>query len=108
MRRTQLTNNFILGDYNTSISREDFERGFRKTKEKVRFTFNGWDGKSYHGESRNATVYRTDIKGCENNRYIKVGKAIHMILEDDLVEDQATGEFNPTTMWVIDVRKAEC
>lgn len=45
MTRTQLTENFILGDYNTSISREDFERCFHKTKEKIRFTFGGWDGK---------------------------------------------------------------
>ena len=108
MTTAELRANFILGDFNTSISREDFERSFRKTKEKVRFTFNGWDGKSYNGESRNATVYRTDIKGCENNKYIKVGKHLHQILEDDMVEEKATGEFHPTTMWTIDVRKAEC
>lgn len=107
MTTAQLRANFILGDFNTSISREDFERSFRKTKERIRFTFNGWDGKSYHGESRYAFVYRTNIQGCEGNRYIKVGKHLHQILEDDKVEDQATGEYNPTTMWVIDVRKAE-
>ena len=39
-----------LGNYNTSITREAFEAHFTKTKESVRFTFNGWDGKSYDGE----------------------------------------------------------
>ena len=39
---------FNLRDYNTAITREDFEKHFTKTREKVRFTFNGWDGASYH------------------------------------------------------------
>ena len=54
-----LRNEFTLREYNTAITREDFEKHFTKTREKVRFTFNGWDGKSYDGESRNAGVYRT-------------------------------------------------
>ena len=33
-----------LRNYNTSITREDFETHFTKTKESIRFTFNGWDG----------------------------------------------------------------
>ena len=53
----ELRNRFFLEDYNTAISREDFEAFFTKTKEKVTFTFNGWDGKSYDGESRRASVY---------------------------------------------------
>jgi hypothetical protein len=40
----ELRNHFFLEDYNTAILREDFERHFTKTKEKVTFTFNGWDG----------------------------------------------------------------
>lgn len=36
-----------IGDWNTSISREEFEQLFHKTAEKVTFTFGGWDGKSH-------------------------------------------------------------
>ena len=71
----ELRNHFFLEDYNTAITREDFESFFTKTKEKVTFTFGGWDGKSYDGESRRATVYRTTVKGYEDVRLIKVGKA---------------------------------
>lgn len=69
----ELRTHFFLEDYNTAILREDFERFFTKTKEKVTFTFNGWDGKSYDGESRTASVYRTSIPGFESVRLIKVG-----------------------------------
>ena len=51
----ELRTHFFLEDYNTAITREDFETFFTRTKEKVIFTFNGWDGKSYDGESRRAT-----------------------------------------------------
>jgi hypothetical protein len=46
MNAYELRNHFTLGDFNTSISREAFEAAFTKTKESVRFTFNGWDGKA--------------------------------------------------------------
>ena len=72
----ELRNHFFLEDYNTAITREDFESFFTKTKEKVTFTFGGWDGKSYDGESRRATVYRTTVKGYEDVRLIKVGKGL--------------------------------
>ena len=91
----ELRNHFFLEDYNTAITREDFETFFTKTKEKVTFTFNGWDGKSYDGESRTATVYRTSIKGYENVRLIKVGKGLHYIDEDRMVIEKATGESHP-------------
>ena len=39
-----LRNEFTLHEYNTAISRTDFEKHFTKTREKVRFTFHGWDG----------------------------------------------------------------
>ena len=68
-----------LGNYNTSITREAFEAHFTKTKESIRFTFNGWDGKSYDGEARNARVYRTDIEGFEDVKLIKVGKRLCLI-----------------------------
>ena len=43
----QMRNSFSLKEHNTAITREDFEGSFTKTRESVRFTFNGWDGKSY-------------------------------------------------------------
>ena len=101
-----LRTHFFLEDYNTAILREDFERFFTKTKEKVTFTFNGWDGKSYDGESRRATVYRTTIKGFEGVRLVKVGKGLHYIDEDSAVIEKATGESHPEAEWLVDVKKA--
>ena len=101
-----LRTHFFLEDYNTAILREDFERFFTKTKEKVTFTFNGWDGKSYDGESRSASLYRTSIPGFENVRLIKVGKGLHYIDEDRMVVEKATGESHPEASWLVDVKKA--
>ena len=102
----ELRTHFFLEDYNTAITREDFEAHFTKTKEKVTFTFNGWDGKSYDGESRTASIYRTDIKGFEDVRLIKVGKGLHYIEEDREVLEKATGLMHKTASWLVDVRKA--
>ena len=102
----ELRTHFFLEDYNTAILREDFERFFTKTKEKVTFTFNGWDGKSYDGESRTASVYRTSIPGFESVRLIKVGKGLHSIDEDRMVVEKATGESHPEASWLVDVKKA--
>ena len=77
-----------------------------KTKEKVTFTFNGWDGKSYDGEIRTASVYRTSIPGFESVRLIKVGKGLHYIDEDRMVVEKATGESHPEASWLVDVKKA--
>jgi len=33
------------------------KQGFTKTREKMDVTFNGWDGKSYNGESQRLTVW---------------------------------------------------
>ena len=96
-----------LGNYNTSITREAFEAHFTKTKEKVRFTFAGWDGKSYDYESRSASVYRTDIPGYEDARFIKVGKHLHYIMEDEMRVEKATGEAHPEASWLVDVLRAE-
>lgn len=87
----ELRTHFFLEDYNTAITREDFDHFFTKTKEKVTFTFNGWDGKSYDGESRRATVYRTSINGFEDVRLVKVGKGLHYIDEDRMITEKATG-----------------
>ena len=102
----ELRTHFFLEDYNTAILREDFERFFIKTKEKVTFTFNGWDGKSYDGESRRASVYRTSIPGFESVRLVKVGKGLHYIDEDSMVVEKATGESHPEASWLVDVKKA--
>ena len=101
-----LRNYFFLEDYNTAITREDFEAHFTKTKEKVTFTFNGWDGKSYDGESRTASVYRTDIAGYEGVRLVKVGKGMHYIDEDRAILEKATGKTHPEAEWLVDVKRA--
>ena len=103
----ELRNHFFLEDYNTAITREDFDRFFTKTRESIRFTFNGWDGKSYDGESRKATVYRTDIEGYEEARFVKVGKHLHYIDEDSSILEKATGEYHKEASWLVDVLKAE-
>ena len=102
----QMRNAFSLREYNTAITRADFEAHFTKTCESVRFTFNGWDGKSYDGESRTASVYRTDIKGYESVRLIKVGKGLHYIEEDRDVLEKATGLTHKSASWLVDVRRA--
>ena len=101
----ELRNHFFLEDYNTALTREDFESFFTKTKEKVTFTCGGGDGKSYDGESRRATVYRTTVKGYEDVRLIKVGKGLHYIDEDRMVVEKATGERHPEASWLVDVKK---
>jgi len=100
-----LRNQLSLINYNTAITLEDFERHFTKTRETVRFTFNGWDGKSYDGESRNASVYRTNIAGFENERFIKVGKSLHYIDDERSILEKATGEYHPGAGWLVDIRR---
>ena len=102
----ELRTHFFLEDYNTAITREDFETFFTKTKEKVTFTFNGWDGKSYDGESRNAKVIRTNLPGYEEVRLIKVGKHLCYIDEDRMITEKATGEKHPEASWLVEVERA--
>ena len=102
-----LRNEFTLREYNTAITREDFEKHFTKTRAKVRFTFAGWDGKSYDGESRSAGVYRTDIEGYGDARFVKVGKSLHYIMEDEMRLEKATGENHPVASWLVDVLRAK-
>ena len=100
---SELRRHFELQEYNTAITKEDFQANFHATKEKVTVTFNGWDGKSYHGESRTGRVYRTELKGYEDARFIKVGKGLHCIDEGSAVLEKATGEYHPEAKWVVDV-----
>ena len=60
MKAWQIRENFELID-RIAISRRTFEELFTHTKERIEFTFNGWDGKSYNGESRVARVYRSNF-----------------------------------------------
>lgn len=98
---------FNLQKNHTAITRKDFETHFTKTAESIRFTFNGWDGKSYNGESRNARVYRTDIPGYETARFVKVGKGLHYIDEDSRILEKATGEYHKETEWLVDILRGE-
>jgi len=99
----ELLSNFTLLEYNTAITREAFEAAFYKTKEKITFTFDGWDGKSYNGETRTATVYRTNIPGFEDLRLIKVGAHLHYIMEDWDILEEATGKYHNCASWVVEV-----
>ena len=63
-----LRNHFTLGNYNTTITRAEFEAHFTKTRETVTFTFGGWDGKSYDGESRRAKVLALHHGGRDADR----------------------------------------
>lgn len=101
-----LRNHFTLIEHNTAITREDFETYFYKTAERITFTFNGWDGKSYNGESRTAYVYRTTVEGYENVRFIKVGKGLHYIDEESGIIEKATGIAHKEAEWLIDVKRA--
>lgn len=95
-------NNLNLLENRVAISKADFQKLFTKTKETITFTFNGWDGKSYDGETRKATVLKTNIEGLENIKFIKVGKGIHYITEE-MVLDKTTKTLNPEAAWFIDV-----
>ena len=74
--------------------------------ESIRFTFNGWDGKSYDGESRSARVYRTSLPGYEEVKLIKVGKHLCYIDEERSILEKATGESHPEAEWLVEVERA--
>lgn len=95
-------NELNLIENGATISKADFQKLFTKTKETVTFTFNGWDGKSYDGETRNAKVLKANIEGLEDVTFIKVAKGIHYITER-LVLDKTMGTLNPEAAWFIDV-----
>ena len=107
MTSNELRHTFILiGENRTAISRADFEANFTKTDESIEFTFGGWDGKSYGGETRRARILRTSIPGFEDAKLIKVGKGIHMVDEQRTMIELATGISHPTVAWVADVARA--
>ena len=95
-----------LTDHSTAITHENFERLFCKTAESITFTFNGWDGKSYDGESRRGYVYHTVIEGYEDVRFIKVGNGLHYIDEDSSITEKTTGIAHKEAEWLVDVKRA--
>ena len=58
------------------------------------------------GESRSAYVYRCNISGFEGLRFVKVGKGLHLVDEDDMVLEKATGKMNRAVDWMVDVKRA--
>ena len=96
----------VLMTSEDAITREDFESYFCKTAERITFTFNCWDGKSYDGESRSGYVYRTIIEGYENVRFVKVGKGLYYIDEDSDIIEKATGIAHKEAKWLADVKRA--
>lgn len=107
MKTYEMRNKLNLQNYNTEITRKEFEEKFYPTKERIIFTFQGWDGKSYDGESRTARIYRTNISGYEEVRLVKVGKHLHTVCEDSAVLEKATGEYHKTVTWLVDVKRAK-
>lgn len=59
-----------------------------KTSEKITFTFGGWDGKSYNGETRTSEVYVCDM--LPGKKFIKFYSrrfreyTYHLVHEDEL------------------------
>ena len=106
MNAYEIRNHLELKNYHTEITRKAFEQLFTKTKESIRFTFNGWDGKSYFGQSRTAKVIRCNIPGFEEIRLIKVGKHLCYIDEQSLIMEADTGVSHPEAEWLVDVERA--
>ena len=78
--------------------------GFVKTNEKVEITFNGWDGKSYDGETRTMNVWVCDAHPGKKFVHIRKSFAgIHenykadcfMLVTDNMVVEKATGIAHP-------------
>lgn len=59
-----------------------------RTSDRVEFTLNGWDGKSYDGETRKSYVYLN--RHCDHMRFVRVGKN-YFKLTGQMVVEKATG-----------------
>ncbi len=100
-----LRQNLNLTKHGTAITRKDYERTFVRTPESITFTLGGWDGKSYDGETRTARILKALIPGCEDEVFVKVGKAVHMIDFENTKIEKATGLPHPTAAWMVDVER---
>ena len=95
--------------------------GWTKTKEKIEITFNGWDGKSYDGESKKMNVWVNEKRypgkkfvykrqggfvSCQNGTY-----KIDAIFEitNNMIVNKATGEKHPEVdlFWSVEVPYTE-
>lgn len=92
-------------DHNTAITQSEFGKHFKKTKERVIYSFNGWEGKSYDGETRTAYTYCCTLEGYEDLRFIKVGKGLHQVDDSHLVLEKATGKKHKSVDWLINIIK---
>ena len=90
-----------LGNYNTSITREAFEAHFTKTKESIRFTFNGWD-------SEELKAWYAEDAAAKFPFESGVSKAYRAwdIEEDRMITEKATGEQHPEASWLVEVERA--
>lgn len=80
--------------------------GFVKTNEKVEITFNGWDGKSYDGETRKMNVWTCD--NLPGKKFVYVRKTFDrtkadcfMIVTDNMVVEKTTGIAHPEVDYYI-------
>ena len=95
--------------------------GWIKTSEKIEVTFNGWDGKSYDGESRKMNVWISNTHPGKKFVYKRQGGfqswdgttyKIDAIFEvtDKMILNKATGEYHPEVeyYWSEDVPYTVC
>ena len=71
--------------------------GWVKTNEKIEVTFNGWDGKSYDGESKKMNVW-VDEKFHPGKKFVyKRQGGFDAIFEvtDNMILNKKTGEYHP-------------
>lgn len=80
--------------------------GWVKTSEKIEVTFNGWDGRSYDGESRKMNVWTSETHPGKKFVYKRQGGfesaqdgkyKVDCIFEvtDKMVLNKQTGEMHP-------------
>ena len=82
------------------------KQGFVKTSEKVEVTFNGWDGKSYNGETRKMAVWTCDK--MPGKKFVNARKGgfqqfdgkrysidAFFVVTDNMVVEKATGIAHP-------------
>ena len=65
--------------------------GFVKTKEKVEVTFNGWDGRSYGGETRKMNVWISDK--IPNKKFVYLRKGGFQTIQGDTYKIDAVFEI---------------
>lgn len=94
--------------------------GWVKTKEKIEVTFNGWDGKSYNGESRVMNVWASEAHPEKKFVYKRQGGfeswqggtyKIDAVFEvtDNMIVNKITGESHPEVelFWYTEVPYTE-